>query len=179
MVFFLRKFNNNKPVITIAPNGLQLPRCTEFEYSCAVAEFTKRYFDIESKIGEGKLVCNGIVNPPIEIRQNGKKSGIIKDCLPRLIAYQWVIQLNLDQCFWDNLDKVKECCDAFNQRRKKRYGEQHYVNTMRKKRNKNPPRPINHELLKKDERKSSGTIFDVKTALAVAKENVKNKSQQI
>lgn len=171
MVYFLRIFND-KPVVTMAPNGAPLPRCTDFEYSCAVARFTKCYFDFESIPGKGKLVCNGVINPPIEIRQPGKKDSTLKDCLPRLIAYQWLIQLNLDKCFWVNLHKIKSRCDAYNQRRKKRYGEQHYMNTIRKKRTKNNARPVNHELLKKDKKQPNNIIFDVKTAIAAARKKV-------
>eukprot|EP00514_Thraustochytrium_sp_LLF1b_P006426 CAMPEP_0184538818 /NCGR_PEP_ID=MMETSP0198_2-20121128/17795_1 /TAXON_ID=1112570 /ORGANISM="Thraustochytrium sp., Strain LLF1b" /LENGTH=181 /DNA_ID=CAMNT_0026932291 /DNA_START=691 /DNA_END=1236 /DNA_ORIENTATION=- len=104
LFFFVREFEPHAIVHTT--HGL-FRMCDE--YRNAMTNHKKRYYNFESKVGEGELVWKGQRNPLVGPR--------LPAPLPRLVALQWLIQHDFDLLYFERKDEVLEAHARHNRRK--------------------------------------------------------------
>mmetsp|Transcript_17675 Transcript_17675/g.31167 ORF Transcript_17675/g.31167 Transcript_17675/m.31167 type:complete len:202 (+) Transcript_17675:720-1325(+) len=119
LFFFVREFEPHAIVHTT--HGL-FRMCDE--YRNAMTNHKKRYYNFESKVGEGELVWKGQRNPLVGPR--------LPAPLPRLVALQWLIQHDFDLLYFERKDEVLEAHARHNTDVKRRYMANHKARKLYK-----------------------------------------------
>lgn len=115
MYFFLNRY---KAGTVMRSSGTDRLFVVKEEYKSALANYRKRYFDFSSRTGMGDLRWEGSTNPAILVREYALP-------LPKIVAFMWLLQSDLDYIFLENFDEIFTEFTIFINSTKQRYLTNH------------------------------------------------------